>query len=146
MPRTHSLSEVRVRWAVRKDDGEAEATSAENEGITYLATGEETQDVVSVTGRLIFMRNTGKLCFATLQDGDGTQLQAMLSLAEIGEDALAEWKADVDLGDFIGVTGRVIASLRGELSVMAGEWVIAAKSLRPLPVAFAEMNEETRVR
>lgn len=63
------------------------------------------QDVVSVTGRLIFMRNTGKLCFATLQDGDGTQLQAMLSLAE--------WKADVDLGDFIGVTGRVIASLRG---------------------------------
>ena len=37
----------------------------------------------------------------------------MLSLAEISEDALAEWKADVDLGDFIGVTGRVIASLRG---------------------------------
>lgn len=144
MPRTHSLSEVRARWAVRKDDGEAEATSAENEGITYLATGEETQDVVSVTGRLIFMRNTGKLCFATLQDGDGTQLQAMLSLAEIGEDVLTEWKADVDLGDLIGVTGRVIASLRGELSVMASEWLIAAKSLRPLPVAFAEMNEETR--
>ena len=52
----------------------------------------------------------------------------------------------MDLGDFIGVTGRVIASRRGELSVMASEWVMAAKSLRPLPVAFAEMNEETRVR
>ena len=123
VPRTHSLSKVRARWAVWKDDGEAEAMSAENEGITYLATGEEAQDVVSVTGRLIFMRNTGKLCFATLQDGDGTQLQAMLSLAEIGEDALAEWKADVDLGDFIGVTGRVIASLRGELSVMVSSSV-----------------------
>lgn len=146
VPRTHSLAEVRAKWAVKKTDGEAEEQPVEAEGVTYLAAGEETQDVVSVTGRLIFMRNTGKLCFATLQDGDGTQLQAMLSLAEVGEDALAAWKADVDLGDFIGVTGRVIASRRGELSVMASEWVMAAKSLRPLPVAFAEMNEETRVR
>jgi lysyl-tRNA synthetase, class II len=146
VPRTHSLAEVRAQWAVKKTDGEAEEQPVEAEGVTYLAAGEETQDVVSVTGRLIFMRNTGKLCFATLQDGDGTQLQAMLSLAEVGEDALAGWKADVDLGDFIGVTGRVIASRRGELSVMASEWVMAAKSLRPLPVAFAEMNEETRVR
>ena len=146
VPRTHSLAEVRAKWAVKKTDGEAEEQPAEAEGVTYLAAGEETQDVVSVTGRLIFMRNTGKLCFATLQDGDGTQLQAMLSLAEVGEDALAAWKADVDLGDFIGVTGRVIASRRGELSVMASEWVMAAKALRPLPVAFAEMNEETRVR
>lgn len=146
VPRTHSLAEVRAQWAVKKDDGEAEAQPVETEGVTYLAAGEETQDVVSITGRLIFMRNTGKLCFATLQDGDGTQLQAMLSLAEVGEDALAAWKADVDLGDFIGVTGRVIASRRGELSVMTSEWVMAAKSLRPLPVAFAEMNEETRVR
>lgn len=146
VPRTHSLAEVRAKWAVKKTDGEAEEQPVEAEGVTYLAAGEETQDVVSVTGRLIFMRNTGKLCFATLQDGDGTQLQAMLSLAEVGEDALAAWKADVDLGDFIGVTGRVIASRRGELSVMASEWVMAAKALRPLPVAFAEMNEETRVR
>lgn len=146
VPRTHSLAEVRAKWAVKKTDGETEEQPAEAEGVTYLAAGDETQDVVSVTGRLIFMRNTGKLCFATLQDGDGTQLQAMLSLAEVGEDALAAWKADVDLGDFIGVTGRVIASRRGELSVMASEWVMAAKALRPLPVAFAEMNEETRVR
>lgn len=146
VPRTHSLAEVRAQWAVKKTDGESEEQPVEAEGVTYLAAGEETQDVVSVTGRLIFMRNTGKLCFATLQDGDGTQLQAMLSLAEVGEDALAAWKADVDLGDFIGVTGRVIASRRGELSVMASEWVMAAKALRPLPVAFAEMNEETRVR
>ena len=146
VPRTHSLAEVRAKWAVKKTDGEAEEQPVEAEGVTYLAAGDETQDVVSVTGRLIFMRNTGKLCFATLQDGDGTQLQAMLSLAEVGEEALAAWKSDVDLGDFIGVTGRVIASRRGELSVMASEWVMAAKSLRPLPVAFAEMNEETRVR
>ena len=49
--------------------------------------GEETQDVVGVAGRVIFVRNTGKLCFATLQEGAGIRLQVMLSLAEVGEEA-----------------------------------------------------------
>mgnify|MGYP002716396976 CR=1 FL=1 len=111
-----------------------------------LEPGQETQDVVSVAGRIMFQRNTGKLCFATLQEGDGTQLQVMLSLAEVGEEALADWKADTDLGDIVSVTGRVIASRRGELSVMAQSWQMASKALRPLPVAFADMNEEQRVR
>ena len=61
---------------------------------------------VGVTGRVIFMRNTGKLCFATLQEGDGTELQAMISLDKVGEDALAAWKADVDLGDLVSCTAR----------------------------------------
>jgi len=116
------------------------------DGVTYLAPGEETDVEVAVAGRLIFMRNTGKLCFATLQDGDGTHLQAMLSLAEVGQEALDSWKADVDLGDFVSVRGRVIASRRGELSIMASSWQMAAKALRPLPVAFADMSEDTRVR
>ena len=64
---------------------------------------------------MVFLRNTGKLCFATLQDGDGTRLQVMLSLAEVGEESLAAWKADVDLGDHVFVAGRVISSRRGEL-------------------------------
>ena len=71
-------------------------------------------------------------------------MQAMLP-GWIGEEQLAAWKSDVDLGDFISVRGRVIAR-RGELSIMATKWTMAAKSLRPLPVAFADMNEETRVR
>lgn len=105
-----------------------------------------TGDVVGVTGRVIFIRNTGKLCFATLRAGDGTELQAMLSLASVGEDALADWKALVDLGDHVFVRGEVITSKRGELSVMADEWRMAAKSLRPLPVAHKPMSEEARVR
>ena len=100
VPRTHSLAQVR---AAHPD----------------LADGEETDDVVSVAGRVVFVRTTGKLCFATLQEGDGTRLQAMLSLANVGEEALADWKSDVDLGDFVSVTGRVVSSRRGELSVMA---------------------------
>ncbi len=127
VPRTHSLGEVRALHP-------------------ELADGEETETGVSVAGRVVFIRNTGKLCFATLQDGDGTRLQAMLSLAKVGEQALSEWKSDVDLGDFVSVTGRVVSSRRGELSVMAQEWAMAAKALRPLPVLHKDMNEETRVR
>src|SRR5699024_6357176 len=140
--RTTSLRDLRGQYQVL-----AEGESAgDADGVTYLEVGQETQDVVSIAGRLIFMRNTGKLCFATSQDGDGTQVQAMLSLAEVGEESLAAWKADGDLGDFIAVSGRVISSRRGERSVMASEWQMAAKSLRPMPVAFADMAEDTRVR
>ena len=111
-----------------------------------LEVGEETDVEVAIAGRVIFVRNTGKLCFATLQEGNGTQVQAMLSLAEVGEEALASWKQDVDLGDFVSVRGRVISSKRGELSVMAKSWHMAAKSLRPLPVAHKDMSEDSRVR
>ena len=140
--RTISLRELREKFVVVPEGEEPE----EVEGVTRLAPGEETDVEVAVTGRLIFMRNTGKLCFATLQAGDGTQLQAMLSLAEVGQESLDSWKADVDLGDFVSVRGRVIASRRGELSVMATSWQMAAKALRPLPVAFADLSEDTRVR
>ena len=121
-----------------------------------LEPGQETDDVVGVAGRVVFIRNTGKLCFATLQGGvdpraDGPvqpRLQVMLSLANVGEDALAAWKADIDLGDVVYVHGRVVSSRRGELSVMADEWRIAAKALRPLPNLYegAGMSEEVRVR
>ena len=97
-------------------------------------------------GRVVFVRNTGKLAFATLQEGVGTRLQVMLSLAEVGEEALAAWKADVDLGDHVFVEGRVISSRRGELSVMASRWGMASKALRPLPVLHKELSEESRVR
>jgi lysyl-tRNA synthetase class 2 len=127
VPRTHTLTQVREAYG-------------------HLSTAEETQDVVGVVGRVVFIRNTGKLAFATLQEGDGTRLQAMLSLAEVGEQSLADWKADVDLGDFVFVHGRVISSRRGELSVLADEWVMASKALRPLPTMHSELSEESRVR
>ena len=94
----------------------------------------------------MFARNSGKLCFATLQDGDGTQLQVMISLDKVGQEALDDWKADVDIGDIVYVHGNVISSRRGELSVLADSWQMASKSLRPLPVAHKEMSEESRVR
>ena len=73
---------------------------------------------VGITGRVMLSRIGGKLCFATLRDGTG-DLQVMLSLDKLGEESLARWKAYVDLGDHVGVTGEVITSRRGELSVLA---------------------------
>ncbi|MDN5824896.1 MAG: lysine--tRNA ligase, partial [Micrococcaceae bacterium] len=116
----------------------------------HLEAGEETQDIVGVAGRIVFARNTGKLCFATLQEsgpkGEAVRLQAMLSLANIGEESLADWKRLTDLGDHVFVKGAVISSRRGELSVMVTEWQMASKALRPMPVLHADLNEETRVR
>lgn len=102
--------------------------------------------VVGIAGRVVFQRNTGKLCFAALQAGDGTRIQAMVSLAEVGDDSLTRYKELVDLGDHLFVSGEVISSRRGELSVMVREWAVAAKAIAPLPNLYTELNEETRVR
>lgn len=109
-----------------------------------------TGEQVGVTGRVQFLRNSGKLCFGIIREGGagdaGTELQVMISLAGVGEESLAAWKSDVDLGDHVFVQGEVITSRRGELSVFADHWELAAKSLRPLPVAHRPMSEESRVR
>jgi lysyl-tRNA synthetase class 2 len=91
-----------------------------------------TGDIVGIAGRVLLSRTGGKLCFATLRDGTG-DLQVMLSLDKVGEQRLAAWKSDVDLGDHVGITGEVITSKRGELSVLAHDWALTAKCLRPLP-------------
>jgi len=70
----------------------------------------------------------------------------MLSKAEVGDESLAAGKSDVDLGDHVWVRGRVVVSRRGELSIMAAEWRMASKALRPLPTLHKELSEESRVR
>ncbi|HJA04842.1 MAG TPA: lysine--tRNA ligase [Candidatus Microbacterium stercoravium] len=111
-----------------------------------LEAGAETGVTAGVAGRVVFSRNTGKLCFAALQAGDGTRIQAMVSLAKVGDESLAAWKEIVDLGDHVFVSGEVISSRRGELSIMVDEWQIAAKALLPLPNLHSELSEESRVR
>ena len=127
VPVTATIAEVRAKYG-------------------HLGAGEETQDEVGVAGRVVFQRNTGKLAFITLQDGAGQRLQIMASQAVIGEQRLADLKADVDLGDHVFFHGRVGASRRGELSVFADSWQMAAKAVRPLPVLHADLSEESRVR
>ncbi|MDI6944956.1 lysine--tRNA ligase [Microbacterium barkeri] len=111
-----------------------------------LEPGAETGVTAGVAGRVVFSRNTGKLCFASLQSGDGSRIQAMVSLANVGDESLARWKDLVDLGDHVFVTGEVISSRRGELSIMVTDWQIAAKAVLPLPNMYTELSEESRVR
>jgi lysyl-tRNA synthetase class 2 len=127
LPITHTIPGLRERF------GDLEA-------------GAETGETAAVAGRVVFSRNTGKLCFATLQSGDGSRIQAMVSLAGVGDESLQAWKELVDLGDHVFVAGEVISSRRGELSIMVAEWAIASKAILPLPNMYAELNEETRVR
>ncbi|WP_230973491.1 lysine--tRNA ligase [Aeromicrobium terrae] len=127
--RTHTLRQV-----VEAHDAEA------------LGPDVHTGETVSIAGRVIFLRNTGKLCFVRLREGDGTELQAMLSLDLVGEERLADFKSLVDIGDHLAVTGEVITSRRGELSVMATTWQLAAKTMRPLPVEHKPLSDEARSR
>ncbi|MGU3646468.1 lysine--tRNA ligase [Microbacterium sp. C23T] len=111
-----------------------------------LEPGAETGVTAAVAGRIVFSRNTGKLCFASLQAGDGSRIQAMVSLAAVGDESLQAWKELVDLGDHVFVSGEVISSRRGELSIMVSEWRIASKAVLPLPNLHSELSEESRVR
>ncbi|MCF2706026.1 lysine--tRNA ligase [Arcanobacterium haemolyticum] len=117
------------------------------------AGAELTDKQVGIAGRVMLARLGGKIAFATLQDGPGTRIQVIFSLANVGEDSLARFKSDVDLGDHIFVEGYVGASKRGELSVFATSWQMASKSIRPLPKVFenadgelVSLSEEARVR
>ena len=127
LPITHTIEQVRAAYPDLEID---------------VATG----DKVSIAGRVMFQRNTGKLCFATLQAGGGERIQAMLSLDKVGEERLDQFKELIDLGDHLFVTGEVITSKRGELSILVDEWQIAAKTIRPLPNLHNELGEEYRVR
>ena len=126
-PRTATIAEIRAAYAGLPPD---------------TATG----DFAGVVGRVMLSRIGGKLCFATIRDGTG-DIQVMISLAKVGEQALAAWKRDVDLGDHVGVQGEVITSRSGELSVLADSFAITAKSLRPLPDKHKGLSDiESRVR
>jgi lysyl-tRNA synthetase class 2 len=127
LPITHTIDQVKNKYPDLEID---------------VATG----DKVSLAGRVMFQRNTGKLCFATLQAGTGSRIQVMLSLDKVGEEKLEEYKELVDLGDHLFVDGEVITSKRGELSILVDSWAIAAKTIRPLPNLHNELGEEYRVR
>ncbi len=127
LPVTHSIEEVKNHYPNLEND---------------VSTGE----TVAVAGRIMFLRNTGKLCFASLQAGGGARIQAMISLDKVGQEQLDSWKELVDLGDHVFVSGEVITSKRGELSILVDSWQMAAKTIRPMPNLHSELSEEVRVR
>jgi lysyl-tRNA synthetase class 2 len=110
-----------------------------------LAAGTETGKQVRLAGRVLGERRHGGLDFADLQDETG-RIQLMATRDAVGGDELHEF-SDLDLGDWIGVEGTVIASNHGELTVRVDKFELLSKSLRALPdVRHGVTDAETRYR
>ncbi len=122
-------------------DVTAAELAADHEG---LGPGEGTGRSVAVAGRLVRMRDIGKLVFGVVRDGTGT-IQLFGDAAGLGDrlDAFRE----LDLGDWVGAVGEVITTRRGELSVHVADFTMLAKALRPLPEKWHGLQDlETRYR
>ncbi len=92
---------------------------------------ERSDETVTIAGRLIGLRRMGKAAFLDLRDGSD-KIQVYACVDEIGQERY-EGLSEADIGDFIGVTGDVFRTRRGELTVSAARWTFLAKALRPLP-------------
>lgn len=116
-----------------------------DEKYAELADGENTEDAVSIAGRVMAKRVQGKIIFFELQDATG-RIQLFCRINALGEDVFAEMK-DLDLGDWIGVHGLMMRTRRGQLSVAVDSFQLLSKALRPLPEKFHGLNDkETRYR
>ena len=124
--RTHAVSQIRASW------GELEP-------------GVETDDAVAVAGRIMLLRDSGKLIFATVRDRSG-DIQLFVSKAVVGDDAFGAIK-QLDLGDWVGVHGTVMTTRKGELSVKTERVELLAKAVRPLPDKWHGLTDvDTRFR
>jgi lysyl-tRNA synthetase class 2 len=124
--RSHTLAEVRAAH------GELEA-------------GNETEHEVTVAGRIMLKRDTGKLVFATIQDRTD-RIQLFVSKAVVGDDGFADVK-ELDIGDWVGVHGTVMTTRAGELSVKTDRVELLSKAIRPLPDKWHGLTDvDTRFR
>jgi len=110
VPRDYSLSEVKSRFLEL----------------------ESTKESVALVGRIMAVRGQGAIQFVVLNDGTAS-FQVVLKRDVLGEEPMNFFGEVVDIGDFIGVSGELFVTQRGEQSTMASSWTMAAKSLLPLP-------------
>ena len=124
--RSHTLGEIRNEFGV-------------------LEAGSETDTHVTVAGRILLKRDQGKLIFATLQDRE-TSIQLFVSKAIVGDDAFDAIN-NLDLGDWVGATGIVMTTRKGELSIKVDSVVLLSKAVRPLPDKWHGLTDtDTRYR
>jgi lysyl-tRNA synthetase class 2 len=108
--------------------------------------GGTSEDVVRVGGRVVLLRDQGRLIFATARDGTG-EIQFFVSEGDLGAERFAEFRDDVDRGDWVGVEGAVMKTKRGELSVRVQSFALLSKALRPLPEKWHGLSDvDTRYR
>lgn len=126
IPRTHSIEDVRSKFAILSASGET----------------------VSLTGRIMAIRGQGALQFVVLQDG-AASFQAVFKRDSLGEAPHDLFAATADMGDIISVTGTLFVTNRGEESILVASWVMGAKSLLPLPEKWhglQDVDEKLRKR
>lgn len=119
VPRDLSLAELRARYA--------EFEKAEKH--------------VSVAGRIMAIRGQGAIQFIVLSDGTG-EFQGVLKRDVLGEAAMDLFVDTADIGDFVSLTGTAFTTKRGEPSILASSWMMAAKSLLPLPEKWHGLQDE----
>ncbi len=124
--RTHQLGEIRASHGA-------------------LEPGTETTDEVTVAGRIMLKRDQGKLIFCTLRDRSD-DIQLFVSKSVVGDDVFDAINA-FNLGDWVGVTGTVMTTRKGELSVKVSSAQLLAKAVRPLPDKWHGITDvDTRYR
>ena len=110
-----------------------------------LADGEDTEDVVKIAGRVVAKRGQGKIMFIVVRDATA-EIQLFCRINDMDEAAWNTLKV-LDLGDILGVTGVVVRTQRGQLSVAPKSTTLLAKAVRPLPEKFHGLSDkETRYR
>ena len=120
--RTHSSEDIRNQYSNYKHD--------ELENL---------EDKVTIAGRIMFIRKMGRASFFSIQDKYG-KMQIYISINDVGEDAYNLFKT-ADIGDIVGVTGKVMKTKTGELTVKCLEYTHLVKALRPLPEKFHGLTD-----
>jgi lysyl-tRNA synthetase class 2 len=99
---------------------------------------------ISVSGRVMITRGQGAILFVVLQSG-GTRLQAVLKKGELDDSLFNLFNDTVDIGDYVSVTGPLFVTARGEQSILIKKWMMASKSLLPLPDKWCGIQDQEEI-
>jgi lysyl-tRNA synthetase class 2 len=150
---THDLYAVRLQKLENlcKEDRNPFAANCEQshtseEAIQLYKEGvaDEEQPLVSVAGRIVVFRVMGKASFIKIQDRDG-QIQAYVTRDELPEGEYNTYFKKLDLGDIVGVSGRLFKTKTGEITVRAESYTLVSKSLRPLPEKWSGLKDDDKI-
>ncbi len=100
---------------------------------------ENRNDIVTIAGRIMFIRKMGKASFFSIQDKTG-KMQVYISINDVGEDVYTLFKS-ADIGDIVGVTGKIMKTQTGEITIKCQEYTHLVKALRPLPEKFHGLTD-----
>src|SRR3990167_4201773 len=111
------------------------------EKYSKLKNEEKTKDTYKVAGRIIIIRDIGKIIFVDLQDSTG-KIQAVLQENETPKEKIEFIKKFIDLGDYVGITGTIFRTKRGELSILVKDIQILSKAIKPLPEKWHGLKDK----